>query len=86
MVQTNPTAISNSGSSYFTNPKSKIAKLNLDLIINGDERELITNMIVLKNIKSNANTDTNIAKMPDYRDVLAQQRNNSKYFQLFPII
>ena len=87
MVYTNPGAISNSGNSYFTNPRSKITKMDLDLIINGDAQyffanlELANRMAELANSNTGTNTNYTI-NQTDYRLVLAQQKINSKYGRL----
>ncbi len=71
MVYTNPGAISNSGNSYFTNQRSKIAKIDLNLIRNGEMMyEFITNFqSVVQNVNPNVE--------PDIRIELAQQRARS---------
>lgn len=72
MVFTNPGAISNSGSSYFTNPRSKISKMDLNLITNGD----ILYKFINNFQRSQQNQDQNVE--PDIRIELAQQRAQSK--------
>jgi esterase/lipase superfamily enzyme len=87
MVYTNPGAISNSGNSYFTNQRSKITKMDLDLIRNGDAQYYFANLELENRMGGTTNTNTNTntnntINQTDYRLVLAQQKINSKYGRL----
>jgi maltose-binding protein MalE len=77
MPYTNPNAISNSGGTYFTNQKSKILKLNLNIINNSNVPFYnYSNQLIKK--KSTPNTNPQI----DFREILLQQKNNSKFNKL----
>lgn len=74
MPYTNPTAISNSGNKYFTNQKSKILKLNLDIL---DNSSILQNYLSAK-ISEQVNVSSNTNTVTDFRSVLAQQKNTSR--------
>jgi hypothetical protein len=78
MPYTNSAAISNSGNKYFTNPKSKILKLNMDIINNSDaiNNYLSAKSSEQKNVNTNTNTFTNSGG--DFMSILQQQKSNSK--------
>lgn len=82
MVYTNPGAISNSGSSYFTNQKSKIDKLNLNILenfnITNDYDSLYVPAIFEIGKKKNEIIDT----QNDFKNILEQQKTNSKYMRM----
>ena len=82
MVYTNPGAISNSGASYFVSQKSKIEKINLNLIINGDSQYYY---VESQNNGTYSNTSTNVNQY-DYRNVLLQQKLASRFGKLKDII
>lgn len=86
MPFTNPGAISNSGNKYFTNQRSKIFKLNLNILDNYDTiiSYLNTKSSEQINVNSNKNIDTNIDG--DFTSILSQQNNNSKTNKLNQII
>ncbi len=85
---TNSNAISNSGANYFTNRKSKILKLNLNLIENADLlQEFLLNEY--KNqfnnnstSNSNSNSNTYLKKENDFLAILQYQKTNSKLNKL----
>ena len=72
----NPFSISNSGNKYFTNPKSKIYKLSVNILTNSNT----TNYDIKKKINSTSNNSnsTNNNTQPDLISILNQQKNNSK--------
>lgn len=76
---TNPSAISNSGASYFTNQKSKILKLNLNLVSNGDA---INNFLIsqFEEFKLGQNQQIITKTIPDndFLTILQNQKNNSR--------
>jgi hypothetical protein len=82
---TNPNSISNSGAYNFTNQKSKIFKLNMNLIENGD---LIQNFLVnqynnkFNNKNYNSNTFSDVKIENDFITILQNQRNNVKLNKL----
>jgi hypothetical protein len=80
MPYTNPGAISNSGNTYFTNPRSKISKLNLDILDNSDaiNSYLSAKLSEQKYVNPNTNTFTNPYAGDDFQSILSQQKNNSK--------
>lgn len=83
MPYTNSGAISNSGNKYFTNPKSKISKLNMDIL---------DNAIILNNYlneqfsgQNNINSNTTLTNKyigDDIQSILTQQKINSKLNKL----
>ncbi len=81
---TNPNAISNSGSSYFTNQKSKILKLNLNLIANAN----MLNDFLVEEYNKNIKTTSTTTSIPtqnttdDFLTILQNQKNNSKLNKL----
>lgn len=77
---TNPSAISNSGASYFTNQKSKILKLNLNLVSNGDALNnfLISQFEELKSGKNQQKIMTENIIDNDFLTILQNQKNNSR--------
>jgi len=81
---TNSNSISNSGSNYFTNRKSKILKLNLNLIENGDliQSFLLNEYDKILNSNSNTNFNSEIKTENDFMSILQNQRNNSKLNKL----
>lgn len=80
---TNPSSISNSGASYFTNPRSKIYKLNLNLVSNGN---LLNEFLITQyeELKSNQ-TQLEINQIPsnDFLTILENQKKKSKLNKLF---
>lgn len=82
MVYTNPTAISNSGNQQnFTNQKAKIHKFILNVIDNGD---ILNNFLVQQFNEQQTSTGSTVqtsqsANDNDFRTILENQRNNSKY-------
>lgn len=80
MPYTNPGGISNSGGSSFINQKSKILKLNMNLIENGDAFLNYFNSLQSSQI-SNVNTNTTIPEN-DFKLILQEQRNSNKINRL----
>jgi len=80
MPYTNPGAITNSGNTYFTNPRSKISKLNLNILDNSDAINNYLNSISSeqKYVNPNTNTFTNPYAGDDFQSILSQQKTNSK--------
>ena len=78
----NPIAISNSGNQeYFTNQRSKITKIVLNIISNGDN---YNNFLVQEFNKSQRNTGSTTQSSSstndnDFITILQNQRNNSKF-------
>lgn len=90
MPYTNPGAISNSGNKYFTNPRSKILKLNLGIIDNADQ---IINFLNTKlndqnkyYVDTNTKTNTSTNVDGDLKTILDQQKKYSKNNKLNQVL
>ncbi len=83
MPYTNPGAISNSGNKYFTNPKSKISKLNMGILDNANAIENYQSAISSEQINTNSNTNTFTNVGLDFKSILAEQNNNSRTNKLY---
>ncbi len=78
MPYTNPSAISNSANKYFTNPTSKISKLNLNILNNANAMNNYLSVKSSKQTNTNTNTNANTNSDGDLINILQQQKNNSK--------
>jgi len=85
MVNINPTSISNSGNQqYFTNKKSKIHKLILNVVDNGD---ILNNFLIQQFNEYQTNIGTYVQTTQstnnnDFRTILQNQRNATKFNEL----
>jgi hypothetical protein len=81
---TNPGAITNSGNTYFTNPSSKIYKLNLNLVTNFDEyNDFLVEEFKQRAIAKNFNQNkSNATTSNDFTTILKNQRSNGKLNKL----
>jgi hypothetical protein len=90
MAYTNPGAISNSGNAYFTNQKSKIYKLNLNISNNANEISNYLNLISSEQINTNTGSNNNYSGN-SLINILEQQKKYSesnksvKPYELKPI-
>lgn len=84
---TNPNSISNSyNNKYFTNQKSKIFKRNLNILNNANEYSNTYVPIYLfgDNTTNQYNQSiTSVNTVPNFLNILEQQRNNTKLNKLY---